>query len=326
VSEPFNVLISSAGRRVVLLRLFRKTLHTLGLEGRVLAADQSRLAAAFHDADEGFVVPACTTDAFIPAMVELCRTERVRLVVPTIDTELAAYAAHRDVFAQVGTTVAVSSPKVVGICADKQATHDWLVRHGFPTVRQSSVAAALVDPVAWPLPLAAKPRFGSASIGLSIVRTRAELAVAAERGDDMIIQDLASGEEHTLDILAGRDGRCRSVVPRLRLEVRSGEVSKAVTVRSAALIDLGRQLCEALPGAYGALNAQLFVDGDDMRVIELNPRFGGGYPLSYEAGADLPGALITELLGGTGGPLGDQWRAGVTMLRFDDAVFIELPT
>ena len=314
-----NVLISSAGRRVALLRLFRRTLADLGLTGRVLAADMSALSAAFHEADEGFVVPRCTSEEFVPEMLELCRRHRVGLVIPTIDPELAVYAAHRDEFAEIGTTVAVSTPEVVAIGGDKQATHQWLTANGLPAVAQGSVEEAR----SWPLPVVVKPRFGSASIGLSVVRTDAQWAAVGD--EEMIVQKMAPGVEHTLDVLADRDGRCCCVVPRRRLEVRAGEVSKAVTVRSQPLIDLGRALCEALPGAYGALNVQVFVAGDEVRVIELNARFGGGFPLAWEAGAPFPRWIIEELLGEpvSGDPAG--WRDGLVMLRYDDAVFRQAP-
>jgi carbamoyl-phosphate synthase large subunit len=324
--RPVTVLLSSAGRRVELLRAFRGALRDLGVDGRVLAVDVSDRSSAFQDADAGFLVPRCTDPAFVPAMLELCREQAVDLVLPTIDTELPTYALSRDDFAAVGTTVAVSSPEVVRIAADKQATHAWLVAQGFPTVRQSTVEAVRRAPADWPFPVVVKPRRGSAGIGVLVARDRTDLDWAARDGE-VVVQSLARGAEHTVDALVDRAGRCVCVVPRRRLEVRSGEVSKGVTVRSAPVESLVTRLVEALPGAYGVVTVQLFVDGpaDDpasMEVIELNARFGGGYPLAHAAGADYPRWLLEEVLGLPSTATADGWQDGLTMLRYDAAVFV----
>jgi carbamoyl-phosphate synthase large subunit len=322
MTEP-TVLISSAGRRVELLRAFRRTLDQVG-GGRMLATDLSWHSSAFHDADEGFLVPRITDPGFVPRMLEVCEAQGVDLVIPTLDPELPVYAAAREQFAAVGTTVAISSPEVTSIAGDKQHTHDWLVANGFPTVVQGTVADVRGDPGAWPFPLVVKPRFGSASIGVAVVDDL-EAFEAAVTDDDMIVQTKAAGTEHTIDLLADRSGRCLGAVPRRRIEVRAGEVSKGITVRSPALAELAEKVCAALPGAYGVLNFQVFVSPDtgQTAVIEINARFGGGFPLSHAAGADFPLALVQDALGQPiTAPL-DGWRDRLVMLRYDAAVFVD---
>lgn len=233
------------------------------------------------------------------------------------------YASHRDAFARIGTTVAVSSPEVVAIGGDKSRTHAWLVAQGLPTVRQATIGEVLADPAAWPYPFVVKPAAGSSSIGVAIVRDRSHLEAVPRGG--FIAQSLATGIEHTIDILATRRGRCLCAVPRRRFEVRAGEVSKGMTVRSAALEGLATRICEALPGAYGCLNVQVFLDEATgaMNVIELNPRFGGGYPLSWEAGAKYPRWMIEEILKLPSTASATGWRDRLVMLRYDDAVFVD---
>lgn len=327
VAPPVTVLISSAGRRVELLHGFRRALASLGLDGRVIATDASWYSSAFHEADEAFLVPRLDDPDYVPALLELCEKQHVDLVVPTIDTEMAAWVAGRDRFAAIGTTVALSGAGVVDIAADKQLTHDWLVANDFPTVDQASPDAVLADPAAWDFPLVAKPRFGSAGIGVGIVRDPAELAVAVSRPElgEMVVQTLAPGREHTIDVLADRHGRCVCAVPRRRIEVRSGEVSKGVTVRSPQLQELAARICQALPGAFGTITIQVFV-GDapgELAVIEINARYGGGFPLALEAGADFPRWQLEELLGLSSTAASDGWRDGLVMLRYDAAVFVD---
>jgi carbamoyl-phosphate synthase large subunit len=323
VTISVNVLISSAGRRVVLLDEFREALRSLSLDGAVLAADMSSLSAAFHRADQGFVVPPCRDDAFVPSMLSICAQERVGLVIPTIDTELDVFARHRDRFAAAGTTVAVSSPDVVAIGSDKAATNLWLRQEGFPAVRQAPAHELLADPSAWRYPLIVKPRAGSASVGVRRVDSPDELT-HTPLDDDFLVEELAMGDEHTVDVLMSRAGRALSVVLRRRMEVRAGEVSKAIIVRDERIEQLAATICEALPGAFGALTLQLFVDPADrsIRVIELNPRFGGGFPLSWEAGARFPKWLIEEVAG-LPSTVSSKVREGLVMLRYDDAVFLD---
>jgi carbamoyl-phosphate synthase large subunit len=321
--RPTTVLISSAGRRVELLRAFRRTVAPTG--GRVLAVDCSWWSSAFHDADDAFLVPRCDDPAFIDEMLRICAEHRVDLVIPTLDPELPLYAAACARFAEIGTTVAISSPEVVAIAGDKQRTHDWLVTNGFPTVRQGSLAEILGNPDAWHFPLVVKPRFGSASIGVAFVRNIDELERAVAAAPDAVVQTPASGHEHTIDVLAARDGTCLAAVPRRRLEVRAGEVSKAVTVRSPALEELAAKLCAALPGAYAALNVQVFMseDGNELAVIELNARFGGGFPLAMASGADFPLAMVQDVSCQPVTAAVDGWRDAVVMLRYDAAVFLD---
>ncbi len=326
MSERFTVLISSAGRRVALMDAFRRSIEGLGLRPRLLAVDMSRLSAAFHHADEGFLVPRCTDEAFVPEVLRLCERHGVDLLVPTIDPELPVYAAHREAFARIGTTVAVSAPEVVAIGGDKHRTHRWLTGSGLPTVRQASPEQVLAEPARWPLPLFAKPAAGSASIGAQVVRDEATLQRLAGEETDYVVQELARGAEHTIDLYCDRQGRLRCAVPRRRLEVRAGEVSKGVTVRHEALTELAHRLVAAFPApAFGALNVQVFFDEarGTLRVIELNPRFGGGFPLAYAAGADFPRWLVQEVRGEPCEADDAGWRDGLVMLRYDAAVFVD---
>ena len=339
-----NICVSSAGRRVALLGCFHSAMRELGLEGRVCAVDCSRSAPAFHLADSAWQVPACDSSEFVPEIMALCQREQIALLVPTIDTELAAYAAHRRAFADIGVAVSVSAPETIAIAADKVLTHRWLVDNGFPTVRQALPGEVMARPEDWSFPVIAKPRGGSAGMGVSCVRTREALRVAMEERDDLVIQEIAPGHEYTVNVYVDASGHCRCAVPHCRLEVRAGEVSKGVTVKHYGLMDMARRIAEALPGARGALNIQCFLDeggseaparvpplagraaqallAPPIRIIEINPRFGGGYPLAHAAGASFTKWLIQETAGLQLDDCRDQWQDNLAMLRYEEAVFL----
>lgn len=306
------------------MRTFRQALDCIGIPGKVFVAElKPGLSSAAHVADGMFEVPRCSSPAFVPAMTDLCAREGVRLVVPTIDPELEILAEHSDELRRVGALVAVSHPDTARIGTDKALTHEWLKREGFPTVEQRTARSVLEDPAGWPFPTIAKPCRGSASIGVRVVRDPAELEIWT-RGGEYIVQTLATGNEYTVDVFADRSGKVRCAVPRRRIEVRAGEVSKSVTVRSEIIARTASALCERLPGPFGMLSVQMFLDDTTGRVnvIEINPRVGGGYPLSWEAGARYSEWLIQEALGLPSAARADAWREGVVMLRFDESVFV----
>jgi carbamoyl-phosphate synthase large subunit len=243
--------------------------------------------------------------------------------VPTIDTELAFYAEHRDDFLVAGTAVAISSPDTVEICADKKKSHRWLVENGFPTVRQACSADVLRQPSDWAFPLIAKPSRGSASVGVRIVDSVTELESLSKESNGLVIEEIATGSEHTVNVFVNQLRQCVCAVPHYRLEVRAGEVSKGVTVKHLGIMELVSRVAELLPGAYGPLNIQGFLDSDsDFRITEINARFGGGYPLAYKAGADFPRWLIEECFGWPSPPVLNTWEDGLTMLRYDTAIFL----
>lgn len=322
-----NVVISSGGRRGALVKLWQRELAEAG-GGDVIVADASKLTAAGRIADAFVEVPRIDDPAFLKAMLELCREREAALIAPTLDLELRAYAASRDSFDHVDTTVLVSAPDVIEIGTDKLKTAMWLEEQGFPSVPTALLSdvdpdgpSSDVDPggPSWDLPWIVKPRHGSASIGLQRIDDLTQLA--AFRGDDVVVQALLQGHEYTVDGWVDRQGRCRCVVPRRRIEIRAGEVAKAVTVRDERIEVLARAVFERLPGAYGALNVQLLTNDDGLHVIEINPRFGGGYPLSWQAGARFPRWAIEERRGDAPTVTND-WLDGLVMLRYDEAVFV----
>lgn len=316
-----NILLSSAGRRIGLARCLLGACERIGLSGsRLIAADASRDAPAAAHAHASHRVPRCTEPGFVDAILALCEKERIGLIVPTIDTELGVYAAVKDRFAALGVRLAVSSPEAVAIADDKRATNAWLRAGGFPVPGQTTPARALAE--RWRAPLIVKPVVGSGSVGLRRLEGRDELAALAKQPGDWVVETIAPGEEYTVHIFVNTAGKCETAVPCRRVEVRAGEVSKACTRRIDVLIETARRIGEALPGAYGPLNVQCFLDGEARcRVIEINARFGGGYPLVDRAGASFVQHLIEDAAGLSPSPI-DGWEDGLAMLRFDEAVFL----
>lgn len=317
-----KMLISSAGRRVSLLRCFRAEAASLGIALEVFATDlKPEWSAACLEADQALAVPAATSDAFIPFMLRICERERIGLVVPTIDTELLAFSHARNAFLAIGTEVAISEPALVEMARDKFATASFLAAAGVPTPRTATAEQVLEGGGDWPWPALAKPRSGSSSRGIRVVGDRDDLARIAA-SEPYIVQEILHGREFTVNLYFDRGGALRAVVPHERLQVRAGEVEKGATSRDPTMCTLGRQLGAALAGATGVLCFQAFLSETGMgSVFEINARFGGGYPLVHWAGAPFARWLLEQTLA-LETSANDEWRADALMLRFDDAVFL----
>jgi carbamoyl-phosphate synthase large subunit len=213
----------------------------------------------------------------------------------------------------------VSSPDLVEIARDKRKTATYFSKLGIrsPEVFTNSSPR---------FPVIAKPFDGSLSRDIHILRDENDYSDRIRAISNLMLAeylDPAEYEEFTCDAYYDCNGSLRCVVPRLRLEVRGGEVSKALTVNNN-IVDLFKATLSFLPGALGCLTFQFFRkrDSGELYLIELNARFGGGYPLSLAAGANYPAWLYAEWILGDTVPAFSNWDSNLTMLRYDDEVFL----
>jgi carbamoyl-phosphate synthase large subunit len=317
-----TILITSAGRRSQLLECFRDDSKQLGIDLRVVAADsRPELSAACCLADAAYEVPRCLEEDYIPALQHIVAKENVDLLVPTIDTELLVLSENRMVFAELGARVVVSAAKVVRLATDKQRTAEVLRSADINTPQTLSLQSYLKDPQQIKGPLIVKPNSGSASIG--IIRPQGLAELQALVPEKYIVQELLQGKEYTVNMFFDQKGELRCAIPHLRIEVRSGEVSKGRTEHVSLLTDAATRLSSVLSGAEGPLCFQAIVDPQTGRygVFEINARFGGGFPLAHAAGAKFSRWLLEESLGMVP-TCTDSWIENVTMLRYDAAVFL----
>ncbi|MCJ1960709.1 ATP-grasp domain-containing protein [Novosphingobium mangrovi (ex Hu et al. 2023)] len=316
-----RVLFTSAGRRVELTRCFRRAGKVLDVDIEVHACDLTpHLSAACLDADVSFAVPRCTTPDYVPRLLEYCRANGIDLLVPTIDTELEALAASREDFAAAGTLVHVSAPETIAIVRDKARTTEVLERAGVPVPRTAPIEAVRAAPDEWSWPLFAKPVGGSASRGIGVLEGPGDICALYD--EPMLVQDLLEGPEYTINMYLDGEGHMLCAIPHERLSVRAGEVEKGRTLRDSRMIEIAEAIARTLPGAQGALCFQLIDDPcHGLRVFEINARFGGGYPLADHAGGRFAENLLRRVLGRAPVDPSD-WRAGVTMVRYDAAHFL----
>ncbi len=313
-----NVLIMSAGRRVELVNCFKAARDRLKIEGKVFAADMNATAPALYFADGYFLVPRISADDYIDAIISICNQNGISLIVPTIDTELEKLAANKEKIEKAThARVLISDFDAVSICCDKFKTADFFKEHGFGYPRV--ITDEDINSGNYELPLFIKPLNGSSSINAFKVDSEKELNFFREYVKEPIVQECVSGREYTVDCFSDFDGNIITVVPRLRIATRSGEVLKGRIEKNAAIIADVKRLVKAF-GFIGQITVQCFLcDNGEIKYIEINPRFGGGAPMSIMAGADSCENLY-RLLSGEKLSYSESWQDKVTFARFDGSI------
>lgn len=309
-----NVMLTCAGRRNYLINFFKEA---LGRRGKVFAADASADAAALQEADRAFVVPRLDHPEYFNVILDVCRQNRVKLLIPLIDLELPLLAEKREWFRREGIIPVVSSSGVVDICFDKWATIGFLRDCGLNTPRtylSLEDAECALSKGELNFPLVVKPRWGSASVGMEFPEDREELetayklvnrkimrtilADASSRDRDrcILIQEKLRGKEYGLDIVNDLDGNYVCTFVKRKISMNAGETDRAITVADYSLEGLGKMIGEKL-GHVGNLDCDVMITDAGCYVLEFNPRFGGGYPFSHIAGANIPAALVAWAMG-----------------------------
>ncbi len=319
-----SILISSAGRRVGLVRTFQEQLKALVPEARVFSGDQyPDLSSACAISDESIVLPAAEDLGFIDTVLEQCSANGIRLLIPTIDTELEVYSANRDHLADAGVVVVVSDTNLVRETGDKRRTSELFRNLDFRWPKRfDSVASAH-------LPVFIKHHSGSSALGAEVITSTVNVRGRDFDPEVFMIEEYLNPldwEEYTVDLYYDRNSTLKCLVPRLRIATRAGEISKGIT-RRHHVYDFVLERMKELAGARGCITLQLFASrsSGEFRGIEINPRFGGGYPLSYRAGANYPEWLIREYLLDESVPFFDSWEPDLLMLRYDEAVYRHAP-
>ena len=311
-----HILFTGVGRRIELIQSFWNAALVLNKELKIYGADMTGTAPALAYCDYTRKVVSMKDSGYIQNLLDICLTDHIDLLIPTIDTDLLVLSENKEKFEVIGTRVMISAPDKIRICRDKNNTsqffgdcglhapmpvNDWKeYKSGFPAF--------------------IKPKDGSSSINAFKVENEEELEVYAGQVEDYIVQPFVSGREYTIDIFCDWDGNPISIVPRERLQIRAGEVLKTQICMDPTMIEESKALCKAFKPC-GPMTVQLI--RDDVGIdwyIEINPRFGGGAPLSMKAGARSAEAILKLM---DGEEIEEKEIAdGAIYSRFDQSVCI----
>lgn len=315
-----KILFTSVGRRVELMQAFRKAADELGVELTIIGADITESAPALFFCDETKIVCRIKTPEYIPQLLEICKKEQIDCLIPTIDTDLLLLAENKEKFEEIGTKVLISAVDKVKLCRDKRYTADYFLSIGL----KSPVPVDNVSKYQSGYPAFIKPKDGSSSIDAYKVNNAEDLKTYAKKIQDYIVQPYISGREFTIDIFCDYEGNPVYITPRERLAVRAGEVLKTRIHQDDIMIQEMLKLIDDYKPC-GQITVQLIQDevtGENY-YIEINPRFGGGAPLSIKAGADSAKAVICMLNGEKLSYVPKAARNNAVYSRFDQSICVD---
>ncbi len=310
-----NVLLTSAGRRTYLVEWFKEA---LGGHGEVLAVNSDPKSPAMLAADFSERSPLIYSEEYVPFLLDFCNRHRVGAVIPLFDIDIPVLAAHRSEFVRAGVFPVVAPEGFARACADKLATAQLLASAGILHPETYDGADGFMQAVRCgesAFPAFVKPRWGMGSIGIATASDEAELRAqcavaerkvaatylkyesAAEPSRTVVVQPAVNGDEYGMDVICDLDGSYRACVVRRKLAMRAGETDAAEVIEpDGRFVALARRLAE-ISHHPGNMDVDLFDVEGDLMVLEMNARFGGGYPFSHAAGVDLPAATVSWLRG-----------------------------
>lgn len=318
-NKEIRILFTGVGRRIELIQAFRNAALVLNKPLTIYGADMAGTAPALAYCDFTRKVVAMRDSCYIDNLLKICRDNLIDLIIPTIDTDLLVLSENRERFDEIGTKVMISDPDKIRICRDKNNTSQFFVDCGL----RAPMPVNDWTEYDGGYPAFIKPKDGSSSINAFRVDNKEELEVYAAQVEDYIVQPFVEGKEYTIDIFCNWDGEPVSIVPRERVQVRAGEVLKTRIELDKTMIEESKVLCREFKPC-GPMTVQLIRDshsGNDY-FIEINPRFGGGAPLSMKAGARSAEAVL-KLLDGETPAFFTQIEDGAIYSRFDQSVCIE---
>ena len=304
-----TILFTCAGRRSYLLDYFKEE---IGDNGKIIAVDSDYTAPALADADVAIEVPSVYHSDYLNVLNTIIRDYNVDMVIPLNDMELPLMSENKRLFQESGANVIVSDPNVIALCADKWQTYNYFKDLNIATPLSFLKIEDVVEAVAKKVlsyPIILKPRWGSGSIGIEEVRSEEELYLAyklllikieksliANMHDDefvdtIIFQQKIDGQEYGVDILNDFNGNYHAAFVRKKLAMRAGETDKAVTIIDNKFLEIVQKVGEATKH-IGIMDCDFFVYDNEVYFLEMNPRFGGGYPFSHEAGVNIPAIYL----------------------------------
>ena len=313
-----RIAFTSIGRRVELVQAFRNAADRLGVELEIIGADVSTFAPALAFCDYAVSVPRIGDETYIPTLQKVCKEKKIDALIPTIDTDLLLLAHNKENF--VGTKVFISAEDKVAICRDKRITADYFNSLGLKSPHPVDDVKDYVEG----FPAFIKPKDGSSSIFAYKVNNQRELEAYSQQVPDYIVQPFVEGTEYTVDAFCDYEGNPILITPRIRLAVRAGEVLRTEITHDQIIIEeMKRLIADYKP--CGQITVQLIRDrktGDDY-YIEINPRFGGGAPLSIKAGADSAEMVLRLLKGEKLEYKDGAAEDGAVYCRFDQSIRVK---
>lgn len=307
-----NILLLGGARRVAIAEQLIRSGKRLGTEVKLFSYELMK-EVPIAVVGKVIVGKKWADPDVVDDIIAVAHEFEIDIILPFVDgaIEVASRVAlkARNIF------VPAPDPGFAEMMFDKKVAAKAFEEAGIPIPATYTALNAEV-------PAIAKPRHGSASRGIRIFHEIDDLMQLENFGDYLVQQYIEHNREYTVDCYVGRDGQPLVTVPRLRIEVMGGEVTRTVTVDNPALIEMSRDILRRFP-FRGPVTLQFLEDLDTGKfmLMEINPRLGGGVVCSVYAGAPIPDYIIGESMDLDPKPC-DDWAPNTLMARYmKEAIF-----
>ena len=291
--KKINILFTSVGRRVELINAWKESIKEINMKIDIIGVDMDPLAPALQVVDKKYIVPSLDSPNFVNELVKICEKEDIGLIFPLIDPDILMLSKNRRRIEKTGALCSILSDEAIQITSNKVLTSKFLDSINIPIPKLYDENEINNNEIMYPVFL--KPNQGSGSKGASKINNRIELEFYSDRSSSPIIQEYLTGQEITNDVVCDFDGKLLAIVSRARIDVRSGEVLKGKTITDLEI----RKYCKIIAKKLhvnGPITVQCIFNNGKPYFTEINARFGGGIPLSFQAGANIPKWLLCKFL------------------------------
>lgn len=318
--EKFNILITSVGRRTKLIEYFKKDFKGAG---NIVLADCSNLAPALYLGDKSYIVPRIDDPEYIDRLLDICKKENIKGILSLIDPELSLLAKNKERFLEMGTRPILSDFEECELWFDKYESFKFLQENNYYCAKSYIDFQEFKEDLKLgnvSLPVFIKPNRGSASLDINVAKTIEEARFIFDSSPDMIIQEFIRGQELGVDAYIDMNSReIISIFIKEKIVMRSGETDKAESIKCDKLFKIVKDLLEKSK-LQGPIDMDIFRVDDDYYISEINPRFGGGYLLAYEAMEKFPELILKNLQGQENTPNIGNYEEGIYMMKHDSVL------
>lgn len=316
-----NILILSSGTRNKIVEYFKKE----NKNGKVFAADSSKLAPSLYIADEYFIIPRVDNPEYLEKVLMICKKNDIDAILSLIDPELSIISENHQKFIEIGTTPIVSEYDVIKMSFDKFKFINFLEDNGFNSIK-SYVSKDLffkdLKDNSISFPVFIKPVTGSASLNINKVNSINEVNLLFNNNDNLIIQEFMDGKEYGVDVYIDLiSGEPVSIFIKEKLKMRAGETDKSISVKNEQIFDLVENFVKKF-GYKGIIDIDIFEVSGEYYISEVNPRFGGGYPHAHEAGVNIPKMIINNIKGISNNINIGDYKEETYMMKYNDLKYL----
>lgn len=307
--NKINILLTSVGRRGYLVKYFK---DVLGDNGKVYVSNSSDISPAFNYADESVVTPLIYDKGYIDFLLAYCKEKNIKAIISLFDIDLPILSKNKQRFNEQGIELIVSEPEIIEICNDKWKTYQFLKENNLNTVHtyiklEDAIQDLRNNEIKYPVII--KPRWGMGSISVMEAENEEELKILYKIAinkiknsylkyesvnninEAVLIQEKINGREHGLDIINDLEGNYQTTIVKEKYAMRAGETDCAKVIDNSVLKKLGEKIGKKLRH-IGNMDVDVFLVDNKPYILEMNARFGGGYPFSHMSGVNLPKAII----------------------------------